>query len=73
MNCRWPRVALLIDDYDFFVATPTAFCARLDALRVLRGNEVVNGWQEAARAGRTAEVVRDLLVNALRPELPPSR
>ena len=36
----------------------------------LRGNEVVNAWQEAARAGRTAEVVRDLLVAALRPDLP---
>ena len=24
---------------------------------------MVNGWQAAARAGRTAEVVRDLLVN----------
>jgi tRNA 2-selenouridine synthase len=66
--CLWlelgleERVALLIDEYDFFVADTAAFCARLDALRVLRGNEVVNGWQEAARAGRTAEVVRDLLV-----------
>jgi tRNA 2-selenouridine synthase len=55
------RVALLIDEYDFFVADVDAFCARLDALRALRGNAVVNAWQEAARAGRTAEVVRDLL------------
>jgi len=30
-------------------------------LRVLRGHEVINGWQEAARAGRSAEVVRELL------------
>ena len=65
--CLWlelpidQRVALLIDDYDFFVRDTDAFCARLDALRVLRGNEVVNGWQEAASAGRTASVVRDLL------------
>ena len=57
------RVALLIEDYDFFVRDTAAFCARLDALRVARGNEVVNRWQEAARAGRTAEVVRDLLVS----------
>ena len=54
---------LLIEDYDFFVRDTDTFCARLDALRVLRGNEVVNGWQEAARAGRTREVVRDLLVS----------
>ncbi len=56
------RVRLLIDDYAFFVTDTDAFCARLDALRALRGNDVVNGWQESARAGRTAEVVRDLLV-----------
>ena len=57
------RVQLLIEDYDFFVRDTDTFCARLDALRVLRGHEVVNGWQEAARAGRTRDVVRDLLVS----------
>ena len=57
------RVQLLIEDYDFFVRDTDTFCSRLDALRVLRGNDVVNGWQEAARAGRTREVVRDLLVS----------
>jgi tRNA 2-selenouridine synthase len=57
------RVQLLMEDYDFFVRDTDTFCARLDALRVLRGHEVVNGWQEAARAGRTREVVRDLLVS----------
>ena len=57
------RVALLIEDYDFFVTDTAAFCERLDALRALRGNEVVKVWQEAARAGRTAEVVLDLLVS----------
>jgi tRNA 2-selenouridine synthase len=56
------RVALLMEDYDFFVKDTRAFCERLDALRVLRGNEMVNGWQVAAQAGRTAEVVRNLLV-----------
>jgi tRNA 2-selenouridine synthase len=55
------RVALLIDEYDFFVADIDAFCGRLDALRTLRGNAVVNAWQDAARGGRVAEVVRDLL------------
>jgi tRNA 2-selenouridine synthase len=66
--CLWlelplaQRVALLIEDYDFFVRDCDAFCARLDALRVLRGNGVVAAWQEAARAARTAEVVEALLV-----------
>ena len=57
------RVALLIDEYAFFVADTQAFCERLDALRELRGKEVVTGWQEAARAGRNADVVRELLVS----------
>jgi len=56
------RVALLIADYDFFVRDTKALCERLDALRVLRGNATVNAWQEAARAGRTDELVRALLV-----------
>ena len=55
------RAALLLDEYDFFVADSDAFCARLDALRALRGNDVVARWQEAARSGRSAEVVRELL------------
>lgn len=55
------RVELLMQDYDFFVRDTAAFCERLDALRVLRGNEVVKGWQERARAGQTREVVRELL------------
>jgi len=65
--CLWlelpidARVALLIDEYDFFVADVDAFCARLDALRTLRGNAVVDAWQESARSGRIAAVVRDLL------------
>jgi tRNA 2-selenouridine synthase len=65
--CLWlelpieERVALLIDEYDFFVADIAAFCERLDALRTLRGNDVVAAWQEAARAGRVEAVVRELL------------
>ena len=56
------RVRLLLEDYDFFVTDSAAFCERLDALRAVRGSEVVKAWQAAARAGRTPEVVRDLLV-----------
>jgi tRNA 2-selenouridine synthase len=57
------RVSLLMREYDFFVRDVDAFCARLDALRVLRGHETVNGWQESARSGRTESVVRDLLIS----------
>jgi tRNA 2-selenouridine synthase len=56
------RVRLLMQDYDFFVTDTEAFCERLNALRVLRGNEVVKAWQETARAGRTEDVVRELLL-----------
>ena len=57
------RVALLLEDYDWFVHQPEFFCERLAALTELRGKEVVQGWQERVRAGRTPEVVRELLVH----------
>lgn len=56
------RVALLMADYDFFVNDVPAFCARLDALRALRGNEVINQWQAAATSGGIEGVVRELLL-----------
>ena len=65
--CLWlelglaERVELLLADYAFFVADVDGFCARLDALRPLRGNAVVDGWQEAARTGAPAVVVSELL------------
>ncbi len=55
------RVRLLLEDYDFFVRDIAAFCARLDALRSLRGHEQVNAWQAQARGGRIEEAVRGLL------------
>ncbi|MEO8082078.1 MAG: tRNA 2-selenouridine(34) synthase MnmH [Caldimonas sp.] len=66
--CLWlelrleERVALLVADYDFFIRDIGAFCDRLDALRTLRGGAVVDAWQEAARAGRPEQVVRELLL-----------
>jgi tRNA 2-selenouridine synthase len=56
------RVALLMEDYDFFARDPDFFCERLSALSELRGKAVVNGWQAKVAAGQTEEVVRDLLV-----------
>ncbi len=56
------RVALLLEDYDWFVQQPEFFCDRLSALTELRGREVVGGWQARVRAGQTPEVVRELLV-----------
>ena len=56
------RVALLLEDYDWFVHQPEFFCERLAALTQLRGKEVVQQWQAQVRAGSTPQVVRELLV-----------
>ena len=57
------RVALLLEDYDYFVKDAEFFCARLEVLIPLRGREVVQNWQQLARSGDMAEVVEDLLHN----------
>jgi tRNA 2-selenouridine synthase len=55
------RVALLLEDYDFFVTDPTHFCQRLDALTELRGKDVVRSWQDQVMADQTPAVVLALL------------
>ncbi len=57
------RVALLLEDYDYFVKDAEFFCKRLDVLVPLRGRAVVEGWQQQARSGHMAQVVEDLLHN----------
>lgn len=57
------RVALLLEDYAHFVQHGEAFCERLDALTELRGKKLIEDWKAAVRAGRTAEVVRELLLS----------
>lgn len=57
------RVALLLEDYDFFVKDIEFFCDRLGALTQARGKEVVLSWQTRSRRGEVARVVRELLVN----------
>ncbi|MDB5873890.1 MAG: hypothetical protein JWQ07_3332 [Ramlibacter sp.] len=56
------RVALLMEDYDFFVKDQALFCDRLGALTELRGKAVVQGWQAQVAAGETEAVVRELLL-----------
>ena len=56
------RVALLLEDYDFFVKDIEFFCNRLSALTEARGKAVVQDWQARARIGDVASVVRELLV-----------
>jgi tRNA 2-selenouridine synthase len=55
------RVALLMEDYDFFVRDPDFFCRRLDALMELRGHKTVEDWQQRVRRGDVASVVQELL------------
>ena len=56
------RVALLLEDYDFFVKDIEFFCDRLGALTQARGKDVVADWQARSRNGDVASVVRELLV-----------
>ena len=57
------RVALLLEDYDFFVRDIEFFCDRLDALTEARGRATVLDWQARARSGDVASVVLELLLN----------
>jgi tRNA 2-selenouridine synthase len=56
------RVALLMEDYNFFVKDHALFCHRLDALVAIRGKAVVDAWKEQVHTGHIESVVRDLLV-----------
>lgn len=56
------RVALLLEDYAFFARDAEFFCQRLDALTMLRGKAVVEGWKSQVRAGQVEPVVRELLL-----------
>ena len=55
------RVALLMEDYPFFVNDADLFCHRLAALTTLRGKELVHTWQQHVQQGQTEQVVRELL------------
>ncbi len=55
------RVALLLEDYDFFVRDVEHFCERLQVLAEFRGKVLVERWQTAVRAGDFETVVQELL------------
>jgi len=64
LNVEMPdsgRLALLLQDYAFFVQDVDLFCRQLDGLVALRGRATVAAWQSQARAGRIAEVFLDLM------------
>jgi len=55
------RVALLLEDYDFFVRDVAYFCERLQVLAEFRGKVIVDGWQASVRTGNIEPVVQELL------------
>jgi tRNA 2-selenouridine synthase len=55
------RVALLLEDYEFFVKDSAHFCDRLDVLAEFRGKAIVQAWKDQVSAGNFAPVVQDLL------------
>ncbi|WP_337878221.1 tRNA 2-selenouridine(34) synthase MnmH [Caldimonas sp.] len=56
------RIALLMEEYDFFLRDVDALCQQLDHLVPLRGRAKVDGWKQAAREGRFVDLVEALLV-----------
>ena len=55
------RVALLMEDYDFFVQNTEDFCGRLQVLSEFRGKAVVEGWIDQVQRGHVDLVVQELL------------
>lgn len=55
------RVALLMEDYDFFVQNTGQFIDRLEALTQARGKALIQQWQTDVREGRIEQVVLALL------------
>lgn len=55
------RVALLLEDYDFFTADVDDFCRLLGALVELQGRERVGAWQAMARAGEWTPLLERLM------------
>jgi len=57
------RVALLLEDYQYFLDNPDHFCQRLEALTAQRGKVLVQEWKESVCKGDFATVVRSLLTD----------
>jgi tRNA 2-selenouridine synthase len=55
------RIALLLEEYDFFAREPERFCGLLDTLVELQGRERVGRWQALARAGQWPEMLAALM------------
>ncbi len=55
------RVSFLLKDYDYFLADPSLFLSRIDALKGLQSRETLDTWRDLALAGDWAPLVQALL------------
>ncbi|MBI1890633.1 MAG: tRNA 2-selenouridine(34) synthase MnmH [Burkholderiales bacterium] len=55
------RIKLLMEDYEHFVANPSALNTQLECLLQLHGREKINRWKEMAIAGNMEALVDELL------------
>jgi tRNA 2-selenouridine synthase len=56
------RVAVLLQEYDFFVNDPAYFARRLEGLVALCGHAKVQRWQTQGHSGEFAQAFEELLV-----------
>jgi tRNA 2-selenouridine synthase len=55
------RVAFLLEDYAYFLADPSLFLSRIDALKSLQSRATLDSWRALALAGEWATLVQALL------------
>ena len=55
------RVSFLLKDYEYFLADPSLFLSRLDALKALQSNETLASWRDLATSGEWSQLVEALL------------
>jgi tRNA 2-selenouridine synthase len=55
------RIDFLLRDYDYLPRHPELLASRLDALRGLQSNDIINRWQAYAAAGQWPLLVGELL------------
>jgi tRNA 2-selenouridine synthase len=55
------RVSFLLKDYAYFLADPSLFLNRIDALKALQSRETLDSWRNLANCGAWSQLVEELL------------
>jgi tRNA 2-selenouridine synthase len=55
------RVSFLLKDYEYFLAEPSLFLSRIDALQGLQSRETLDSWRSLAETGGWPQLVQALL------------